>query len=159
MTQTAADDSRENIPNRATGYRKGFFGLSWLGWVRNAPPHDTSIKLSAGGLVSTVEDMARFAIALSEGQLVRPESLAQMWTKPKTRDGKESDYGFGFLIGERNGQQRVFNDGSQAGTRTFLYIIPTEKFAVSLMTNLERADCESLTPKIRDLVLNQKAKE
>ena len=107
----------------------------------------------------TVEDIARFAIALSEGQLVRPETLAKMWTKPKTRDGKESDYGFGFLIGEKNGQQRVFNDGSQAGTRTFLFIMPREKFAVSLMTNLEKADCESLTPKIRDIALNQKAKE
>jgi CubicO group peptidase (beta-lactamase class C family) len=147
------------IPNRATGYRKGYFGLSWLGGVRNAPPHDTSIKLSAGGLVSTVEDMARFAIALSEGQLVRSESLAKMWTKPTTRDGKESDYGFGFLINEKNGSKRVFNDGSQAGTRTFLFLMPNERFAVSLMTNLEKADCESLTPKIRDIVLNQKAKE
>jgi len=159
MTQTAADDSGATIPNRAMGYRKGFFGLSWLGGVRTAPPHDTSIKLSAGGLVSTVEDMARFAIALSEGQLVRPESLDKMWTKPKTRDGKESDYGFGFLVSEKNGQQRVFNDGSQTGTRTFLYLIPGAKFAVSLMTNLEKADCESLTPKIRDIVLNQEAKE
>jgi CubicO group peptidase (beta-lactamase class C family) len=153
MTQTAADDSSVTIPNRATGYRKGYFGLSWLGGgVRNAPPHDTSIKLSAGGLVSTVEDMARFAIALTEGKLARPESLAKMWTKPKTRDGKESDYGFGFLIGEKNGQQRVYNDGSQAGTRTFLFMVPNEKFAVTLMTNLEKADCESLTPKIREIV-------
>lgn len=159
MTQTAADDSSVTIPNRATGYRKGYLGLSWLGGVRIAPPHDTSIKLSAGGLVSTVDDMTRFAIALTEGKLVRPESLAKMWTKPKTRDGKESDYGFGFLIGEKDGQQRVFNDGSQAGTRTFLYLIPDKKFAVCLMTNLEKADCESLTPKIRDVVLNQKAKE
>ena len=158
MTQTAADDSNVNIPNRATGYRKGYFGLSWLGGgVRLAPSHDTSIKLPAGGLVSTVEDMARFAIALTEGKLVRPESIAQMWTKPKTRDGKESDYGFGFLIGEKNGQLRVYNDGSQAGTRTFLFMIPSEKFAVTLMTNLEKADCESLTPKIRDVVLKEKA--
>lgn len=155
MTQTAADDSGQNIPNSATGYRKGYFGLGWLGGVRLAPRHDTSIKLSAGGLVSTVEDMARFAIALTENKLVGPESLAQMWTKPKTRDGKKSDYGFGFLLAEKNGSKRVFNDGSQAGTRTFLYMMPTEKFAITLMTNLEKADCETLAPKIRDVVLKQ----
>jgi CubicO group peptidase (beta-lactamase class C family) len=121
--------------------------------VHVAPPHDTSIKIPAGGLVSTVEDMARFAIAVNSGVLVRPETLAAMWTKPKTRGGEESIYGLGFLIGEKNGQQRVFNDGSQAGTRTFLFLLPKEKFAVSLMTNLEKADCEVLTTNIRETVL------
>jgi CubicO group peptidase (beta-lactamase class C family) len=160
MTQTTADDSSLNIPNRAIGYRKGLFGFGWLSWLRGvhaAPPHDTSIKLSAGGLVSTVEDMARFAISVNSGLLVRPETLEKMWSKPKTRDGKESNYGFGFLIAEKEGQRRVFNDGSQAGTRTFLFIVPEEKFAVSLMTNLERADCEVLAPKIREVVLKSRA--
>jgi serine beta-lactamase-like protein LACTB len=156
MTKTALDDSNLNVPNRAVGYRKGLFGLSWLSWLRGvheAPPHDTSIKVPAGGLLSTVDDMARFSIALMGGQLVQPETLTKMWTKPKTRDGQESEYGFGFLIAEKNGQQRVFNDGSQAGTRTFLFLIPEKKFAVCLMTNLERSDCETLTPTIREALL------
>ena len=156
MTHTAADDAGVNIANRAVGYRKGVFGFHWLSWVRGvhiAPPHDTSIKLSAGGLVSTVEDMARFAIALNTGKLLRPETRAQMWTKPKTRDGKEFDYAFGFLVGEKNGKQRAYNDGSQAGTRTFLFMQPDDNFAVIMMTNLEKAQCEVLTPKIREVVL------
>jgi serine beta-lactamase-like protein LACTB len=156
MTKTTLDDSSLDVANRAVGYRRGLFGFSWLNWLRGvheAPPHDTSIKVPAGGLLSTVDDMARFAIALMSGQLVKPDTLAKMWTKPKTRDGKESEYGFGFLIAEKDGQMRVFNDGSQAGTRTFLFMIPDKKFAVTLLTNLERADCESLTPTIRDLLL------
>ncbi len=76
-----------------------------------------------------------------------------MWTKPKTRDGKESNYAFGFLIGMDGEQRRVFNDGSQAGTRTYLFILPKEKFAVALMTNLEKAWCEELVPKIIDAIL------
>ncbi|MDQ3120290.1 MAG: beta-lactamase family protein [Verrucomicrobiota bacterium] len=153
MTQTAADDTGLAIPNRAVGYRKGLFGFGWLRGVHLAPPHDTSIKLPAGGLVSTVEDMARFAVALNTGRLVRPDTLEKMWAKPKTRDGKESDYGLGFLLGEKDGRKRVFNDGNQAGTRTFLFLQPNEKFAVCLMTNLERAECEVLTPRIREVVL------
>ena len=157
MTQTTLDDANLNIPNRAVGYRAGLFGFSWLKWLRGvhqAPPHDTSIKIPAGGLLSTVEDMARFAIAVMSGQLVQPDTLTTMWTKPKTRDGKESQYGLGFLIGEKNGQMRVYNDGSQAGTRTFLFMLPQKKFAVCLMTNLERADCETLTPTIREVAMN-----
>jgi len=156
MTQTTVDDSSLNVPNRAVGYRTGLFGFSWLKWLRGvheAPLHDTSIKVPGGGLLSTVDDMARFAIAVMSGQLVQPDMLTKMWTKPKTRDGKESEYGFGFLIGEKNGQMRVYNDGSQAGTRTFLFMMPQQKFAICLMTNLERADCETLTPTIREVAL------
>jgi hypothetical protein len=54
----------------------------------------------------------------------------------------------GFLINEQNGQLRVSNDGSQAGTRTFIVLLPKQKFAIALMTNLERAYCEELVPKI-----------
>jgi hypothetical protein len=79
-----------------------------------------------------------------------------MWTKPKTRDGKESGYTVGFLVGEQNGQKRVFNDGSQAGTRTYLFMLPKEKFAVVLMTNLEKAWCEELAPKIAEIILKDK---
>lgn len=156
MTQTTLDDASLKIPNRAVGYRTGLLGFSWLTWLRGvhqAPPHDTSIKVPAGGLLSTAEDMARFAIAVMSGQLVQPDTLAKMWTKPKTSDGKESDYGFGFLVGEKNGQMRAYNDGSQAGTRTFLFLIPQQKFAVCLMTNLERANCETLTSTIREVAL------
>jgi CubicO group peptidase (beta-lactamase class C family) len=151
MTQTGLDDSLAIIPNRAAGYRTALFGK-----IQNAPAHDTSIKIPAGGLVSTVEDMARFAIAVNSSQLVKAETLEKMWTKPKTRDGKESNYAFGFLVGEKEGQKRVFNDGSQAGTRTFLFVLPKENFAVILMTNLEKAWCEELVPKIIDTVLKDK---
>ena len=143
MTRTQADDVYAVITNRARGYRK-----TQSGEIQNAPLHDTSIKIPGGGLVSTAEDLAKFAVAVNTNRLVKPETLAQMWTKPKTPDGKEQGYAFGFLINDQNGLLRVFNDGSQAGTRTYLYLHPKQKFAVALMTNLERAWCEELVPKI-----------
>lgn len=151
MTQTQADDVYKIIPNRAAGYRK-----TTTGEIQNAPLHDASIKIPSGGLVSTAEDLARFAIAVSSGQLVKPETLEKMWTKPKTRDGKESNYAFGFLVRTDGEQRQIFNDGSQAGTRTYLFILPKEKFAVALMTNLEKAWCEELVPRIVEAVLKDK---
>lgn len=143
MTRTFVDDVYTIIPNRARGYRKT---QAWE--IQNAPLHDTSIKVPGGGLVTTVEDLARFAIGINTNKLVKPETLTQMWTKPKTSDGKEQGYAMGFLINDREGLLRVFNDGSQAGTRTYLFLIPGQKFAIALMTNLERAFCEELVPKI-----------
>ena len=152
MTRTFVDDVYAVIPNRARGYRK-----TQAGEIQNAPLHDTSIKVPGGGLVTTAEDLAKFAIAVNTNQLVKPETLAQMWTKPKASDGKEQGYAMGFLINDRDGLLRVFNDGSQAGTRTYLFLMPKQKFAVALMTNLERAFCEELVPKIIE-ALSEKSK-
>ena len=143
MTRTFVDDVYAIIPNRARGYRK-----TLAGEVQNAPLHDTSIKIPGGGLVTTAEDIAKFAIALNTNKLVKPETLAQMWTKPKTRDGKEQDYGMGVLIANWGGVLRITNDGSQAGTRTYLLLMPKQGLAVAMMTNLERAFCEEIVPKI-----------
>lgn len=143
MSHTFIDSVYAIIPNRARGYRK-----TPSGEIQNAPLHDTSIKIPGGGLVTTPEDLAKFAIAVNSFRLVKPETLMQMATKPKTRDGKEQTYALGFLVDNREGKLRVFNDGSQAGTRTFLFLLPMEKFAVALMTNLERAPCEELVPQI-----------
>jgi len=150
MNRTQSDDVYAIIPNRARGYRKV------QEEVQNAPLHDTSIKVPGGGLVSTAEDLARFAIAVQTGLLVKRETLEQMWVHPKARDGKESGYGFGWLSGRQDGQLRVFNDGGQAGTRTYLLLLPREQFAIALMTNLERAWCEELVPKIIEIVLREK---
>lgn len=152
MTRTQADNVYALIPNRARGYRK-----TQASEIQNAPLHDTSIKIPGGGLVSTAEDLAKFAVAVNTNRLVKAETLAQMWTKPKTPDGKEQSYAFGFLINDQNGLFRVFNDGSQAGTRTYLYLLPKQKIAVALMTNLERAWCEELVPKIIDALSEKPA--
>ena len=42
----------------------------------------------------------------------------------------------------------MWNDGSQPGTRTFLYIRPTQGIIISLMTNMDGAACEELVPSI-----------
>ncbi len=152
MTRTQADDVYSIIPNRARGYRKTQAGV-----IQNAPLHDTSIKVPAGGMVSTVEDLARFAAALNTGKLVKPETLEKMWAKPKNRDGKEQNYALGFIIDDTNGLLRVSNDGGQAGTRTYLYLLPKQRFAIALMTNLEKAWCEELVPKIIEALSEKQA--
>ncbi|HZS04397.1 MAG TPA: serine hydrolase domain-containing protein [Blastocatellia bacterium] len=153
MNRTQPDDIKAEIPDRAKLYSK-----SATGEVKAAPPLDTSGRLPGGGLVSTAEDLAKFAIALGEGKLLKKETLEQMWTRQKTRDGKPLEsYGLGWLVTEADNDwpKRVANDGSQAGTRTYLYLIPEKRFAIALMTNLERAWCEELVPPIVSLLLKQ----
>lgn len=75
MSDTGIDDVFRIIANRARGYSKTRDGV-----IRNTMMADTSNKIPAGGLVSTVEDISKFAIALRNGKLLGSASLTQAWT-------------------------------------------------------------------------------
>jgi len=66
-------DASALIRNRATGMEpQGLRGL------KLAPQIDWSIKTGNGSLVTTASDLAKFARAIFEGQLLRPVSLAKV---------------------------------------------------------------------------------
>lgn len=74
----------------------------------------------------------------------------------KTRDGKQTPYGLGWFIdgiGERKGI--VWHGGVQQGATSILFILPKERFALVILTNLEgggRLGLETLSNQIADIV-------
>lgn len=150
MNHTGVDDVLRIISDRARGYSKAQDG-AWS----NTALADTSNKIPAGGLVSTVEDLSKFAMALRKGTLVSKATLEQMWTRQKTRDGKETSYGLGWNLSERDGMKEVYHGGSAAGFSTFLYLIPDKGLAIVLLANLELLGQrrEILARQIADLAL------
>ena len=151
MTQTRVDDVSQIIANRGRGYGKTRDGV-----VLNTGLADNSNKIPAGGLVSTVEDISRFAIALQDGKLLNSATLAQMWTLQKTRDGKPIPYALGWRVAERNGMREIFHGGAAAGFSTFLYLLPEKKIAVALMANLELLGAkqrDELARRIADVII------
>src|SRR5262245_14823681 len=133
MTRTRPDDLYDIVANRARGYARLADGK-----LRNADLADTSNKVPGGGLVSTAEDLGRFAIALFDHKILKPETFAAMQVSMKTRDGKASDY-FGWSITEERGERLLTHSGSQQGTRTYFLMIPRRRFAVAILTNTEDA--------------------
>jgi serine beta-lactamase-like protein LACTB len=153
MVSTMPEDARTASPDGTAYFSKGRFHKVTGLFARrtSALAIDTSDRLPAGGLLSTVDDMLRFAIALQSGKLVREATRDQMWTRQHTSDGRPLEfYGLGWLVGEPDSKRprRIWNDGSQPGTRTFLYLRPTEGIVIALMTNMEGAACEELVPAI-----------
>jgi CubicO group peptidase (beta-lactamase class C family) len=90
MNRIRVDHISDIIPNRAQGYEK-----TQSGELRNSGLADSSYKIPGGGFISTVEDLAKFAIAVQNSVLVKKESLNTMGVSLKTRDGKETGYGLG----------------------------------------------------------------
>jgi CubicO group peptidase (beta-lactamase class C family)/pimeloyl-ACP methyl ester carboxylesterase len=155
MTHTSVDDVYLLIPNRARGYflldQASFDQLpaagkaiAAVGGVYNAPLHDTSMKIPGGGLLSTPTDLMKFAAALFDGKLLKPETLKLMWTSQKTADGKPTEYGYGWGIGSNPGRLIVSHGGNQAGASSTFMVDVTNQLALAVMTNLEDADLSGI---------------
>lgn len=137
MTHTFVDDVYAIELHRARGYHLV------VGKLQNAGLMDSSYKIPGGGLVSTAEDMVRFGMALIDGRIVKPGTLAVMWTptgRPRLEDGKRSSYGLGFGVLTIDGQKYIAHSGGQQGTSTDMEFIPGKRFAVAVLTTNEDAE-------------------
>jgi len=112
MTQTRLDDTSAEMPKRAIGYNS-MSGIS----MPIAPP-DASVSFSAGGLISSIADMAKWEAALFDGTVVKKELLQQMWTPMKLNDGMSTEYGFGWNVTHIGDHSMVAHSGGIEGFST-----------------------------------------
>jgi CubicO group peptidase (beta-lactamase class C family) len=151
MTATRLEHQGEIVPKRSRQYVRSANG------VRNAPFADLSVKWAGGGMISTVEDLARFAIALDQGLLLKPETLASMYEPMTLADGTRTEYGLGWETKvDEKGRRWVAHGGGATGGSTYLLRLPEERFAVAIFANVQDAgDRRALAMKIAELVLSQ----
>jgi CubicO group peptidase (beta-lactamase class C family) len=143
MAHAGPDDTFALIPNRARGYRK-----TETGEVVNTYLADTSNKIPGGGMVATAPDLAKLSIAIFGGKLLSTATLQQMWTSQTTRDGKSTGYGLGWEVAEKNGHKLIEHAGSQPGASTKLIMLPEQKAAVVVMSNMEGLSVSELAEQI-----------
>ncbi|MGD2069265.1 MAG: serine hydrolase domain-containing protein, partial [Gemmatimonadota bacterium] len=135
MTHTRDDDPAAIVPHRAAGYVTGPDRR-----LRNSRAVDMSSKLPAGGSITTVEDLARFAVAVVQHRLVRAETLELMLEPVRLTDGRTVGYGLGWGLfpGETwYGEREAFHGGGTPTVSGMLYVLPDRRFAVAILANLE----------------------
>lgn len=131
-----------DIPNRAVGYRK-------IGeHVFRTTNTDVSWKLGGGGFISSVHDLARFAAALMNHELVGEATSLDMWTERRDREGESRNYGLGLNVSRPNGNLRVAHNGSQEKARTRMVFYPELRHGVVVMSNTEHANQGAITTAI-----------
>lgn len=136
MRQTGADHVDSIIPNRASFYRESHED----GRLLNAPFTNNSYKWAGGGLLSTAEDLARFATALVAGQVVDSARVEEMFTPMVTAAGDTTGYGMGWRPrSDWRGRRVVRHGGSSVGGRAFLMVWPEPGLAVAILVNASRA--------------------
>ncbi|HEX8692110.1 MAG TPA: serine hydrolase domain-containing protein [Longimicrobium sp.] len=93
---------------------------------------------AAGGVVSTVLDLARFDLALDEGRLLSDASKAAMWRPGRSRSGAALPYGIGWFVQEVDGRRVVWHSGWWERAYSALYLkLPDERLTLILLANGE----------------------
>jgi CubicO group peptidase (beta-lactamase class C family) len=151
MTRTAPDQAEPILSGRAS-----FYTLDDAGRLVNAGFVDNSYKWAGGGFLSTADDLVAFGNALLEGRLVKPETLALLWTSQKTADGKDTEYGMGWTVDrDTKGRARVRHSGGAQGGTANLVIYPEQRLVVAMLVNSD----ESFTgraPQIAEMFLDER---
>jgi CubicO group peptidase (beta-lactamase class C family)/tetratricopeptide (TPR) repeat protein len=149
MTNSRLDDPVDIIPNRVRGYRL------LQGQLKNSEYVDISSRFAGGGTRSTVVDLLKYAIGILDGKILQAETYRQMFTPMVLKNGRFTTYGMGWNVRPLNGHFRIQHGGSQAETKTFLLIFPTERFAIAIAANLESFDRMFYVTQLAELVLGE----
>ncbi len=134
MNQTRLADPEDIILHRASGYWVDRMGIELM----NRDATQTSSTLGAGGLVSSVHDMAKWDEALNGDRILSDESRSAMWTPVVLPNGDDTGYGFGWNVGQYRGYRSVGHSGQVAGFTANFRRLPDQELAIIVFTNRYR---------------------
>ncbi len=69
-----------DVPSRIIAKRGRGYARDGRGKLIHANDENVSYKYAGGGILSTVEDLCRFAVAINEGRLLNQDTVQLMWT-------------------------------------------------------------------------------
>ena len=134
------------LARRAQGYERDEMGL------RPTPYTECSIAASAGGMVSTVEDMLLWDQALYGSGILSEKA------KKEAFDPALGPYGFGWFIqyqpvGPDGAQRKVIHHpGNGEGFYSLIVRVPEERVLVVLMNNVGKVDLYAVSSGILDIL-------
>jgi D-alanyl-D-alanine carboxypeptidase len=143
MTATRCCNTTDIIPHRAAGYHRNGKTLENAVVFRRESP--------SGGLLSSVEDMARWEAALLGDKILSKESKDLLWTPAVLKNGTKLHYGLGWMLGTYHGKKVIQHSGSRPGFITYFGRYPEDHLAVIVLTNLGEAKIVELAHAIVDV--------
>ena len=90
----------------------------------------------AGGLVSNVDDLARWDRAITENKLLSKESWTRMMTPPKLESGASTRYAFGFVATRIRDRTAIAHGGGIDGFQTSAIRLPDDGVYMAVLMNV-----------------------
>ncbi|SMC90854.1 serine hydrolase domain-containing protein [Moheibacter sediminis] len=133
---------RKIIKNRAYGYHQKADGYV------NKTIINFSVPYASGSLMSTVDDMFKWQVALKGNLLLNEKQTKKAFSKSRLSNGEMIEYGYGWHLKEINGMESREHGGSIFGFKSMgVYIAEKDIYVIGL----SNCDCNSPTQIVRDI--------
>lgn len=100
-----------------------------------AVPHGDTTLTPSAGLITTARDLAKFDVALKQGSLLTPETLASAWTLPAVSGQPPVPHGMGWFVQHHDGETIVWQFGVSAASSSFMMSLPRRRLTMILLAN------------------------
>lgn len=140
MNSSAFAPEPELMRNLAKAYMWSYDGTKFP-----APTFELGLA-PAGCMYSTVTDLAQFLMVLFDGgrgpkgQVVKRETLEQMWTPQFAKPGEKKGFGIGFQVSELDGHRVIGHGGAIYGFATEVVGLPEDKLGVVTVTTMDASN-------------------
>ena len=128
------------VDRRAYGYSRA--GDRWI----RTDQDRTSAVLGDGGVYSSIDELAKWLIALDRG------AFATAAEPRVATDTAGVRYCYGWRISEHRGRRAVHHTGESIGFRNALLRLPEERLSVVVLTNRNEGEPMDLAIELADLV-------
>jgi len=106
--------------------------------VDEVPFIDMTYYTGQGSVCSSATDLVRWGLALKNGEIITPESLALMRSHTELRGDEDTalvPYGFAQRMGRLEGHARVGHSGTFDGGSAILFEYPDDDLAIAVIAN------------------------
>ena len=116
-----------------------------LGPIRPVPNGGEGWMFAAGELAMTAHDLALWDISLMQRKILKPESYEEMFTSVKLKNGKDTHYGLGVDVVQRDGHRSIEHSGEVNGFVSDNEVLIDEGVAVAVLTNHMAGGAQEMT--------------
>jgi D-alanyl-D-alanine carboxypeptidase len=141
----AAEHPADAVPTESDG----------TSWIDGKDRIGLDLFYGAGGIVSTVHDLARWNRALLGGAFIDRPTQALLWEPGRLSDGSPVDYAMGFVPTAMNLHREVWHNGyaPNAGGYCYSALFPDDHLGVVVLTNSGNPGIEAVSQTIVRTVL------
>lgn len=149
MHSSSYGSSSKIIKNRAYGYDKDKENYKNADFLSMTQPY------SAGSLLSTVDDIHTWYKAVMADKVVTSENRKKAHTRSVLNSGNETDYGYGWSIGNIQGTNIIEHGGGINGFLTASLILPEKDVFVAIFSNCNCNYPGEIAKKVAAIVIDK----